>query len=158
MDLLGILRDATAWRGAARTRALLQPMVALREAIASLEGIDLVTARVNADCLIARVGRAGRGSKVDAVRGFLRSASGLRYGMIVVDFSGWDPGAACGEIAALLAEAASVSVVLIVGPAPVLAAALQPNLPRGSRVLEKLEHAVRFADLLAMKALERIGD
>jgi hypothetical protein len=44
-----------------------------------------------------------------------------------------------------------------VRPSPALAAALQPKLPKGSRVLERLEHAVKFADLLAVKALGRIG-
>jgi hypothetical protein len=157
MDLLGVLRDATARHGAVGTRTLLLPMIALREAIGSLEGIELVPARLNADCLIARV-TGGRGSKTDAVRGFIGAALGLRYGIIGVDFAGWDPGSACGGIAGLLAEAAAACTVLIVEPAPALAAALQPKLPRGSRVLGKLEHAVRFADLLALKALGRIGD
>ena len=158
MDLLGILRDAAARHGAGRTRALLQPMVALREAIGSLEGIQLVPPRLNMDCLIARVADGGRGTTPDAVLGFIWSALGLRYGIIGLDFAGWDPGASCGEIAGLLAEAAAACTVLVVNPSPALAAALQPKLPKGSRVLEKLEHAVKLADLLAVKALGRIGD
>jgi ADP-ribosylglycohydrolase len=157
MDLLGILRDAAARHGAGRTWALLQPMIALREAIESLEGIELVPPRLNMDCLIARVAGGGQGSKADAVLGFIRSALDLRYGIIGVDFAGWDPGAAGSEIAGLLAEAAAVCTVLVVRPSPALAAALQPKLPKGSRVLERLEHAVKFADLLAVKALGRIG-
>ena len=158
MDLLGILRDAAARHGAGRTWALLQPMIALREAIESLEGIELVPPSLNMDSLVARVAGSGRDSTSDAVLRFIWSALGLRYGIIGLDFAGRDPGASCSEIAGLLAEAAAACTVLVVNPSPALAAALQPKLPQGSRVLEKLEHAVRFADLLAVRALGRIGD
>jgi ADP-ribosylglycohydrolase len=155
MDLLGILRDGIARHGAERTRSLLLPMIAQRATLEACAGLELVPTRVNKDCIIARVAAAGRGAKPDAVCEFIRTANGLRYGMLIVDFQGQDPGSAGGRIASLAAEAAASCTVLIVHPAPSLAAALGPKLPARVRVLKELAHAVKFADLVAERAVER---
>ena len=155
MDLLGILRDGTVRYGVERTRNLLLPLIAQRATLEACAGLELVPTRVNKDCIIARVAGAGRGVRAEAVCDFIRTASGLHYGMLILDFGGQDPGAAVGEIVSLLVEAAASCSVLIVHPAPLLAAALGPKLPATSRAFKELAHAVTFADLVAERAVEK---
>jgi hypothetical protein len=146
MDLLGILRDGTVRHGARRTRGLLLPLIAERATLETLAGLELVPARVNKDCIIARVVGAGRGVRAEAVCDFLRTASDLRYGTLIIDF---------GEIVSLLAETAASCTVLIVHPAPPLSAALEAKLPATARVFKELAHALTFADLVAERAVEK---
>ncbi|MCX7031081.1 MAG: ADP-ribosylglycohydrolase family protein, partial [Spirochaetes bacterium] len=158
MDLLGILRDGTARQGTERTRRALLPMFAARAKLEAVAGLEFLPTRINKDCIIVRVAGADRGLNAEAVCNFIRTVQSLRYGTLVLDFEGRDPGAAGGEIASLLVEAAASCIVLVVNPAPSLASALQPKLPKNARVLAKLDHAVNLADLLAARAVEKVWD
>jgi len=154
VDLLAILRDATARHGAEPARGLLLPMIAVRESLVKAPGIEIVPPRHHRDCLVARV--AGAGSAwVEGACSVIPAAAVLNYGMLIVDFSGKDPRAAAGRIASLLRGAAASSTVVVVKPAPSLAAALGSRLPATMRIMRELAHALAYGDLLAEQAIRR---
>lgn len=155
MDLLAILKLAVERAGGEPARAAFLPLVALREKLAASPDPLAMPLKMNRDAIALRARGAGRELDEAGWTAAISAAAGLEYGTYVLDFGGRGFGTADGRMAGLIADSIRDGRLAIANVPTTLAASMRARTGAAPRTYREVEHAIRYADMLAAQSVPR---